>query len=49
MALVDGKGFRRFNDVLLPTVRNTRGHTYTLETMDELLRVDEVLSLRRTD
>jgi len=30
VALVDGKGFRRFNDVLFPIIRNTRGHTYTL-------------------
>jgi hypothetical protein len=49
MALVDGKGFRRFNDVLLPTVRNTRGHTYTLETINQLLMVDELLHLRKRE
>jgi hypothetical protein len=46
IALVDGKGFRRFNDVLFPIIRNTRGHTYTLETLDELLEVDRIRSLR---
>lgn len=49
MALIDGKGFRRFNDRLLPIVRNTRSHTYTLETMDEFLLVDELLRLRKED
>jgi len=47
IALVDGKGFRRFNDVLFPIIRNTRGHTYTLETLDDLLDVDRVRSLMR--
>lgn len=46
MALIDGKGFRRFNDVLLPVIRNTRGHTYTLATLDDLLVADEIQALR---
>jgi hypothetical protein len=47
MALVDGKGFRRFNDVLLPIIRNTRGHTYTLETLPSIVEVEELRRLRR--
>ncbi len=46
VALVDGKGFRRFNDVLFPIIRNTRGHTYTLATLDDLLEVDRIQDLR---
>ena len=45
VALVDGKGFRRFKDVLFPIIRTTRGHTYTLQTLDSLLAVDRVRRL----
>lgn len=48
MALVDGRGFRRFNDVMLPIVLNTEGHTFTLETLEEILLVDRVKALKGT-
>lgn len=46
MAIVDGKGFRRFNDVLLPIIRNTRGYTYTLETLPSIVEVEQIRRLR---
>lgn len=48
MALVDGRGFRRFNDVMLPIVQHTGGHTYTIETIEDILNVDRVLTLKGT-
>jgi len=48
MALVDGRGFRRFNDVMLPIVLHTEGHTYTLETLEEILLVKRIRTLKGT-
>jgi len=46
VALIDGKGFRRFNDVLFPIIRNTTGHTYTLETLDHILELERIQILK---
>jgi hypothetical protein len=43
-ALVDGKGFRRFDDVLMPIVQNTSGHTYFLENIEEMLNIPYIVS-----
>lgn len=45
MAVVDGKGFRRFNDVLLPIIRNTKGYTYTLETLAVIVEAEPIRRL----
>lgn len=45
MAVVDGKGFRRFNDVLLPIIRNTKGYTYTLETLPAIVEAEPIRRL----
>jgi hypothetical protein len=45
MAVVDGKGFRRFNDVLLPIIRNTKGYTYTLETLPAIVDAEPIRRL----
>ncbi|MFO8008358.1 MAG: hypothetical protein R6V05_11565, partial [Candidatus Brocadiia bacterium] len=47
IAAIDGKGFRRFGDVMLPIIRNTRGHTYTLQNLDRIADIKEVQDLRR--
>jgi hypothetical protein len=47
IAAIDGKGFRRFGDVMLPIIRNTRGHTYTLQNLDRIADVERVQKLRR--
>ncbi len=44
-AVIDGKGFRRYNDVLLPIIRNTGGRTHTLETLPEILDVADIANL----
>jgi hypothetical protein len=46
VAAVDGKGFRRFNDVMLPIIRNTEGRTYTLQNLEEMLEIDRIAALR---
>jgi hypothetical protein len=47
VAAIDGKGFRRFRDVMLPIIRITRGHTYTLQNLDRMVDIDRVQKLRR--
>ena len=37
IAVVDGKGFYRINDVLMPIMRITRGQTYTLQTLEQMM------------
>ena len=49
IAAVDGKGFRRFGDVMLPIIRNTRGYTYTLQNLDEIADIECIWKLRRTN
>lgn len=44
-ALVDGKGFRRFDDVLMPIVEHTGGHTYFLENVEEMLDIPYIRSV----
>jgi hypothetical protein len=46
IAVVDGKGFRRINDVLAPILRHTRGRTFFLSNLAELVEVPEVARLR---
>jgi len=48
IAVIDGAGFRRFNDVMLPIIRNTQGHTYTLQNLAGICDVGRVQQLRRT-
>lgn len=46
IAAIDGKGFRRFGDVMLPIIRNTRGYTYTLQNLDRIAGIERVQKLR---
>ncbi len=47
IAAIDGKGFRRFGDVMLPIIRNTRGHTYTLQNLERIADVARIQKVRR--
>lgn len=47
VAIIDGKGFYRLNDVTAPILKNTRGETYTLKTLERLLAVPQVAALMR--
>ena len=47
VAVVDGKGFRRINDVLAPILSHTRGRTFFLSNLDQLVEVLEIARLRR--
>lgn len=46
VAVIDGKGFYRINDVTAPILRNTLGETYTLKTLPRLLELAEIKRLR---
>lgn len=46
IAVIDGKGFYRINDVTAPILRNTRGETYTLKTLARLIEIPAVSALR---
>jgi len=46
IAAIDGKGFRRFGDVMLPIIRNTRGYIYTLQNLDRIAGIERVQKLR---
>lgn len=46
LAVIDGKGFYRINDVTAPIIRNTLGETYTLKTVERVLEIPKVASLR---
>lgn len=46
VAVVDGKGFRRINDVLAPILKHTRGRTFFLSNLSGLVELPEVASLR---
>lgn len=39
IAVVDGKGFFRINDVLAPILRVTRGLTFTISTLDQMIEL----------
>jgi hypothetical protein len=45
IAVIDGKGFYRLNDVTAPILKNTRGETYTLKTLERLLALPQVAAL----
>lgn len=47
LAVIDGKGFYRINDVTAPILRNTRGETYTLRTLDRILEIPQIAALRQ--
>jgi hypothetical protein len=47
IAVVDGKGFFRINDVLAPILRATRGATFTLSTLPEMITLDALVPYRR--
>jgi len=47
-AVIDGKGWRERASALLDVVVATRGRTYTLQTLDDLMQVPEVAALRNT-
>ena len=46
IAVIDGKGFFRINDVTAPILRNTRGETYTLKTLARLIDIPAVSALK---
>lgn len=46
VAVIDGKGFRRINDVLAPILHHTRGRTFFLSNLAELLAVPEIARLK---
>lgn len=45
-AVIDGKGWRERASALLDVVTATRGRTYTLQTLEQLMGVPEVAALR---
>lgn len=47
VAIVDGTGFRRINDVLAEILKYTRGCTFFLKNLDELLQVPQIARLKR--
>ena len=47
IAIIDGKGFYRINDVTAPIIRNTRGETYTLKTLERILAVPRLAKMQR--
>jgi hypothetical protein len=49
IAVIDGKGFYRLNDVTAPILKNTRGETYTLKTLQRLLVLPEIAALKGKD
>ena len=46
IAIIDGKGFFRINDVTAPIIRNTQGETYTLKTLERILKIPHIAMLR---
>jgi len=46
IAVIDGKGFYRLNDVTAPILKNTRGETYTLKTLERLLTLPQIAALK---
>jgi hypothetical protein len=46
IAVIDGKGFYRLNDVTAPILKNTRGETYTLKTLERLLTLPPIAALK---
>ncbi|HQN09309.1 MAG TPA: hypothetical protein PLL76_20925 [Thermoanaerobaculia bacterium] len=46
VAVIDGKGFRRINDVLAPILKHTRGRTFFLSNLSELVELPEVARLK---
>ncbi len=46
VAVIDGKGFYRLNDVTAPILKNTRGETYTLKTLERLLTLSQIAALK---
>lgn len=46
VAVIDGKGFYRINDVTAVILRDTHGETYTLKTLDRILSIPQVAELR---
>lgn len=46
IAVIDGKGFYRINDVTAPILRNTEGETYTLKTIERILDLPEIALLK---
>jgi hypothetical protein len=47
IAVVDGKGFFRINDVLAPILRLTRGLTFTLSTLNEMVDLPCLIRFRK--
>jgi hypothetical protein len=47
VAVVDGKGFFRINDVLAPILRVTKGLTFTLSTLDAMIDLPAFSPFRR--
>lgn len=47
IAVVDGKGFFRINDVLAPILKVTKGLTFTLSTLDAMVEVPAFKPFRR--
>ncbi len=47
VVVIDGKGFYRINDVTAPIVRNTRGETYTLKTLERILAIPQLAKAGR--
>ena len=48
IAVIDGKGFYRLNDVTAPILKNTRGETFTLKTLERILVLPGIAALKRS-
>lgn len=48
IAVIDGKGFYRLNDVTAPILKNTRGETFTLKTLERILGLPQIAALKRS-
>jgi len=48
IAVIDGKGFYRLNDVTAPILKNTRGETFTLKTLERILVLPEIAAIKRS-
>lgn len=46
IAVVDGKGFRRINDVLVPILANCKGKVFSYSNLREILTLPEIAKWR---